>query len=566
MKETIVKILKKAIEEEKIKIEKKEIEPALEVPPSVEMGDYAFPCFILTSKMKMPPSEIALKIRANIKEKDFKEIQTSGPYINFFIDRKILAVNLIKQIRKDKDKFGSLNLGKGKKVVIEFPSPNTNKPLHLGHLRNISIGESVSRILEFSGEKVIRTNLNNDKGVHICKSMLAYKKWGKNKKPSKKNKSDHLVGDFYVMYSKKSKNNPKLESEAHEMLRKWEDGNSEIISLWKKMRDWSLKGFSETYKKLGIKHDQEYFESDIYKEGKEIILEGVNKKLFEQEKDGAVSINLEKQGLGKKYLLRADGTTIYMTQDIYLAFLKQKQFNPDELIYVVANEQDYHFKVLFYILNQLGFEKEKLKHLSYGMVNLPEGKMKSREGNVVDIDELIEEVKKLVGKEIKKREPKISKKELENRSNIISLAAIKYFLLKIDAKKNMLFNPKESIKFEGNTGPYLLYSYARANSILRKAKKKNKILCFDDLEKKELELIKKLSDFSEIIANAFNQLNPSLIANYSYELSQIFNEFYHTCPVIDSEKQEFRISLVESFKQVLKNSLSLLGIETLEKM
>jgi len=397
--------------------------------------------------------------------------------------------------------------------------------------------------------------------------MLAYKKWGKGKKPSKKIKSDHLVGDFYVKYSKKEKVDPKIEKEAHDMLGKWESGDKETILLWKKMNKWALDGFKETYKNFGIKHDKEYFESNIYTKGREIILKGVEKGIFEKIEDGSVKLDLKKEGLGEKYLLRADGTSLYITQDIYLAYLKQKEFHLTKSYYVVGNEQNYHFDVLFNVLKKLEITLNGLKHVSYGMVNLPEGKMKSREGIVVDADDLLQKMKKLAEKEIIKR-GKISKKELEKRSHLISLAAIKYFLLKVDSKKDMLFNPKESISFDGNTGPYLLYSYARANSIIRKSRMK-KIPNFKvpkELNQKEIDLILKMNEFEKACFESYKQLNPSIIANYSYEIAKIFNEFYHALPVLDSKEKDFRINLVNAFKETLKNSLNLLGIEVLEVM
>ncbi len=570
MQKEIAKLLKKAVDElgENVEIKEEEIESKIEIPNS-ENGDYAFPCFSLAGKIKIPPVDMALQIREKIKKipDAIKDIQTKGPYINFFLDRITLAKNIILEIKKQGDNFGKSAIKNPKKTMVEFPSPNTNKPLHLGHLKNMSIGESVSRILEFSGEKVIRANLNNDRGIHICKSMLAYKKFGKNKKPSKKLKSDHLVGDFYVLFAQKAKQNPKLENEAHEMLRKWEAGDSEILALAKKMNKWALDGQKQTYEKFGIHHDREYFESEIYSKGKEIVLDGVKKRIFQQQEDGSVKINLEQEGLGEKYLLRPDGTSLYITQDLYLAKLKLDEFDLDSSIYITGSEQEYHFKVLFSLLKKLGFNfSEQLHHLSYGMVNIPEGKMKSREGTVVDADDLIEKIQDLVKKELTKRE-KILKKELEKRSSTIALATIKYSLLKTDIKKTMVFNPKESIKFEGNTGPYLLYSYARANSILKKSKnKKSNKKNLTELEPHEIELIKKFSEFKKIITNSYKNLNPSLIANYSYQLAQTFNEFYHSCPVIGSENEDFRISLVESFRIILKNSLYLLGIDVLEKM
>ncbi|OIO39884.1 arginine--tRNA ligase [Candidatus Pacearchaeota archaeon CG1_02_30_18] len=569
MKEMVFGILKEALKKIEVKFEEDKIKSSIEVPKDYSKGDFAFPCFVLASTMKMPPHEIAIQIREAIGNPplDFESIETEGAYINFFSNRKILALRIISKIKRLGSNFGKSDFGKKEKVMVEFPSPNTNKPLHLGHLRNMSIGESISRISEFNGEKIIRTNLNNDRGIHICKSMLAYKKWGKGKKPSKKIKSDHLVGDFYVKYSKKEKVDPKIEKEAHDMLGKWESGDKETILLWKKMNKWALDGFKETYKNFGIKHDKEYFESNIYTKGREIILKGVEKGIFEKIEDGSVKLDLKKEGLGEKYLLRADGTSLYITQDIYLAYLKQKEFHLTKSYYVVGNEQNYHFDVLFNVLKKLEITLNGLKHVSYGMVNLPEGKMKSREGIVVDADDLLQKMKKLAEKEIIKR-GKISKKELEKRSHLISLAAIKYFLLKVDSKKDMLFNPKESISFDGNTGPYLLYSYARANSIIRKSRMK-KIPNFKvpkELNQKEIDLVLKMNEFEKACFESYKQLNPSIIANYSYEIAKVFNEFYHALPVLDSKEKDFRINLVNAFKETLKNSLNLLGIEVLEVM
>ena len=560
MKNKIVNLLKK-----EVKLEKSEIEKLIEIPPSIEMGDFAFPCFSLSKVLKKSPNLIAEDLKKKIKlPKEIEKIKVTGSYLNFFVDRKKFAENLIREVLKEKEKFGSSDLGRGKKTMIEFPSPNTNKPLHIGHLRNMSIGESVSRILEFFGNKIIRANLYNDRGIHICKSMVAYQKFGKGKNPDKK--SDHFVGDFYVKFNQESSTNKKFEEASQECLRQWEAEDKETIALWKKMNKWAVDGMKETCKLFGIKHDKEYYESKLYKKGKEIISEGLKKKIFKKGEGGEIRINLEKEGLGEKILLRSDGTSVYITQDLYLAKLKDDEFKLNGSIYVVGNEQEYHFKVLFSILKKLGFKFSKnLHHLSYGMVNLPKGKMKSREGKVVDADDLILEVQKLVKENLESRS-KLSKSELGARSLIIALSAIKYFLLKVDSKKNMLFNPKESINFEGDTGPYLLYSYARANSILEKARSRDKKFKIKNLEQKEIELVKKLSQFSESVSNAYKNFNPSLIANYSFELAKVFNEFYHLCPVINSENESFRLALVKSFKQVLKNSLTLLGIETLDKM
>lgn len=549
-----------------VALNKEEISSLLEVPLNEEFGDYAFPCFRISKN----PIEIAKQVAKKLKAgEEVERIEAVGPYINFFINKNKLA----EQILRIKEDYGKKK-EKGKKIMVEFPSPNTNKPLHLGHLRNMAIGESISRILEFSGNTIIRTNLNNDRGIHICKSMIAYEKWGKNNNPKKaKKKSDHFVGDYYVLFNKKAKQNPELEKQAQIFLQKWEKADKKTLQLWKKMNKWALDGFKQTYKLFGIKFNKEYFESETYKKGKEIVEEGLKKGIFIKQPDNSIIIKIGQRGkedLGEKILLRADGTSVYVTQDLYLAKLKQKQYHPDTSIYVVGNEQNYHFKVLFLILKKLGF-KQDLHHLSYGMVNLPSGKMKSREGEVIDADDFIKNIQALSKKELKKRY-KLSKKELENRSLKIALSAIKYALLKVDSSKNMLFNPKEAISFEGDTGPYLQYSYARASSILRKAKTKKRKKGkksknpVKQLVEKEIRLVKKIDKFPEIIALSSSKLNPSFISNYAVELAHIFNDFYHSCPVIGDESESLRLSLVKAFKITIKNALYLLGIEVMEEM
>ncbi|MFH1307291.1 MAG: arginine--tRNA ligase [archaeon] len=558
MKELIADLLSKYI-----KLNKNEILNLIEIPPDTRLGDYAFPCFRLAPILKRNPKEIAEELAEKISlslPREIEKVEAFNGYLNFLINLRFLVKDTILSLEKKEKK------SKKKIALVESPSPNTNKPLHLGHLRNMAIGESISRILESQNFNVKRLNLNNDRGVHITKSMLAYSKWGKGKSP--KEKTDKFVGDFYILYSKELKNHPELEQENQELLRKWEAGDKETLALWKKMNDWAYKGFAETYKKFGMKFDKEYYESQTYKKAKEIVSEGLKKGIFHKKQDGAVFIDLSKYGLGEKVVLRADGTSVYVTQDLYLAKLKYTQYKFDKSIYVVACEQDYHFKVLFKILEllKLPFAKNAL-HLSYGMVNLPEGRMKSREGKVVDADNLIDEMQTLALKELNKR-AKLSKKEIQDRSLKIALASIKYFLLKIEISKDMVFNPQEAIAFEGNSGPYLQYSYARASSILRKTKKKGKfnvggILEFD---KQEISLIKKLGQFSEVLESSYKNLNPALLANYSFELAQLFNEFYHSSQVINSDKEEFRLFLVEKFREIIKKSLYLLGIEVLEEM
>jgi len=561
-KEEIIKLLKK---------ETKLDEISLEVPPDSELGDYAFPCFILSKQMKKSPVMIAQELAKTIKPtKSIKEIRAIGPYLNFFVNKEKLSENVLKKISDEKDCYGTQKNTK-KKIVIEYPGPNTNKPLHLGHVRNMCLGYALSKILEANGNDVIHVNINNDRGVHICKSMLAYQKWGKKDSPEKsKMKSDFFVGKYYVMFSQKAKDDPKLEEEAQQMLERWEAGDKETIDLWKKMNRWAFDGFKQTYKTFDLKFKKEYFESETYKNGKDIVLDGLKKGLFYKKEDGAVAVDLSKQGFGEKVLLRANGTTVYVTQDIYLAKLKYDDFKYDKSLYVVATEQNHHFKVLFEILKLLKFPfAEKCYHFAYGMVNLTTGKMKSREGTVVDADTLMEEVTELAKEETKKRNKDISEKDLDERANKIALGAIRFYILKYDPLKDILFDPKESISFEGETGPYLQYTYARINSILEKNDEKIK----EDIdvsllkEKEELELIKLLSNYEEIVKQAGNYKINNL-ARYLLDLAQSFNNFYHAYPVLkaDTGIKEARLLLISCVKQVLKNGLYLLGIDVLEKM
>ncbi len=567
MKEIIIELLEKQLKELNIDLDAGKIEEVLRVPPANELGDYSFPCFILSKIAKQNPAQTASLLADRIEKtrsEAIEKIEVKGPYLNFFLNKSLMAQKVIGEVEQKKEEFckGNKQIGK---IMVEFPAPNTNKPLHLGHLRNMAIGESISRILEFNRNRVIRSNLNNDRGIHICKSMLAYRKFGGNKQPDKK--SDHFVGDFYVLYHQKAREDPSLEKEVEEMLRKWEAGDKPVIDLWKKMNRWALDGFDQTYKTLGIKHNRNYYEHEIYTRGKEIVAEGLKKGIFEKRDDGAVIIDLGKEGFDEKVLMRADGTSIYITQDLYLAKLKDDEYHLDGSIYVVGNEQEYHFKILFLILKKLGFKfAENLKHLSYGMVVLPEGKMKSREGTVVDADDLIDEVNSLAREELEARY-RLPAEELTRRSHKIAMAAINYNLLKVDVFKNMIFNPQESISFEGDTGPYILYTYARASSIVRKF---GKTISYDlpikIVEEAENLLVKKINEFPGMVEQAAEKYNPSLIAHYSFDLAKIFNEFYHTCPVIHSDHENSRIRLIEAFRTIMKNSLYLLVIDAIEEM
>lgn len=542
-----------------------EVDNLVEVPPRDDMGDFAFPCFRLAGKLKKNPmviaEDLAEKFRTELP-KEISNVDFKGAYVNFFIDKRILAKNVLKNVKKKG--FGKLNIGKRKRIGMEYTSPNTNKALHIGHLRNIAIGDSVSKIIESVGGKVSHLNLFNDRGILISKSMIGYEKFAKGKSPGKV-KGDKFVGDLYVKFSKESEKNLELEDLAKEKLRLWEEGDKEALALWKKLNSWVYKGMQETFDKFGMsKIDKNYYESEIYSEGRSIVEKGLEKGLFVK-KDGAVIVDLEEEKLGEKVLLRSDGTSVYMTQDLFLAEQKVKDFKLDSSYYVVGCDQEYHFKVLFNILEKLGLKKD-WRHLSYGMVSLPSGKMKSREGTAVSADDLIDETVAIARKGIIERSAsKLSDKELNSRALKIALAAIKYNLLKVDIHKGIVFNPKEAVAFEGDTGPYLLYSYARASSIIRKVKSKAAVKIID-LKDSEIRLLKKIDSFEDVLEKAYENLAPNLIANYCFELAQIFNEFYHACPVMGSIEEGFRLKLVDAFRVTLKKGIELLGIETVEEM
>lgn len=560
MKEVIVDTLTEQLSGH---LDREQVERALEVPPDESLGDFAFPCFPLARVLRKNPVAIAEELAGKLSGADgIAEARAVKGYLNIFVDKKALAADVLGRIRSGG--YGRASVGQT--VVVEYASPNTNKPLHLGHLRNISIGESVARLLQFCGNHVVRTSVNNDRGVHICKSMLAYEKWGNGATPrSEGKKPDHLVGDYYVLFSRKAGEDASLNEQAQEMLRKWEAGDEHVRELWSRMNAWAFEGFEATYRLFGIAFDKQYYESELYTKGKEIVNDGLARGIFAKRDDGAVVVDLEKEKLGQKVLLRSDGTAVYIVQDLYLAGLKNTEYNFDRSVYVVGNEQEYHFKVLAEIFRKLGFPiADKLYHLSYGMVELPEGKMKSREGTVVDADDIINDTKNLAREEVASRY-ELTGDELEERSLKIALAAIKYTLLKIDTAKNMVFNPRQAISFEGDTGPYLLYSYARASSILRKLEDEPP---FAPVEPDEYEarLVKALGRFPEVVAAVHDKLTPSYLAGYAFSLAQVFNEFYHHCPVIKSDRAGFRVALVNALRTVLKDCINLLGIEEIEEM
>lgn len=554
-------------------------------------GDITIVVFPLLRFIKGNPAQIAETIGSYLQE--HSDIVEGFNVVKGFLNLVISDRYYISYFNSitDFSNFGTVQQKDGA-IMVEYSSPNTNKPLHLGHIRNNLLGYSVAEILAASGKKVYKTQIINDRGIHICKSMVAWLKFGENETPESTGlKGDKLVGNYYVKFDKEYKSeiealiqqgNTEEEAkkqapillEAQDMLRKWEAGDEKIVALWKKMNEWVYKGFDESYKALGVDFDTNYYESNTYLLGKEFVAEGLDKNIFYTKEDGSVWIDLTDEGLDEKIVLRADGTAVYMTQDIGTAIQRIKDFpDIDGLVYTVGNEQDYHFKVLFLILRKMGFEwAQNLHHLSYGMVDLPEGKMKSREGTVVDADELILEMTKTAGdisQELGKLEG-YSEEEKQGLYKIIGLGALKYYILKVDPKKRILFDPKESIDFNGNTGPFIQYTYARIQSILRKADFKTKEnISTESLHPKEKELIKLIQSYPEIIQNAAENLSPALIANFTYELVKSYNSFYQSVPIFGADKENekvLRIQLSYGVSNVIKSSFKLLGIEVPGRM
>jgi arginyl-tRNA synthetase len=550
------------------------------------------------------PEDTAQDLGAYIKQNceaiaDFNVVKG---FLNLVIDKKAW-LSLLNEMNQN-EKFGEKPVTENSPLVmIEYSSPNTNKPLHLGHVRNNLLGWSLAQIMEANGNKVVKTNIVNDRGIHICKSMLAWLKYGNGETPETSGKKgDHLIGDYYVAFDwhyraevaelkakyiaegmdeesaeKKAKEESPLIKEAHEMLVKWEQNDPEVRALWKKMNDWVYAGFDETYKALGVGFDKIYYESNTYLVGKKKVEEGLAKGLFFRKDDNSVWADLTDEGLDQKLLLRSDGTSVYMTQDIGTAEMRFNDFPIDKMIYVVGNEQNYHFQVLSILLDRLGFKWGKeLVHFSYGMVELPNGKMKSREGTVVDADDLIAAMiadAKQTSEELGKFKD-MSEEERNEIARIVGLGALKYFILKVDARKNMLFNPEESIDFNGNTGPFIQYTYARIRSILRKAAAEGITIpttLSDEmpLNEKEIELIQKLNEFGAAVERAGKDYSPSGIANYCYELTKAFNQFYHDYSILgaDTENEKVvRLVLAQNVGKTLKNGMALLGIEVPERM
>ena len=558
-------------------------------------GDYTVVVFPFLALSKKRPEETAQEIGEYLKNN--VTAISSFNVVKGFLNLAISAnywVDLLNEIDKD-EKWGITPVTENSPLVmVEYSSPNTNKPLHLGHIRNNLLGYALSNIIEANGNKVVKTNIVNDRGIHICKSMLAWLKWGEGETPaSSGKKGDHLIGDYYVAFDKhyKAELNELMEkgmskeeaeatsplmAEAREMLVKWEAGDKEVRALWEKMNNWVYEGFDETYKRLGVDFDKIYYESDTYLVGKETVLGGLEKGIFYRREDESVWADLKNDGLDEKLLLRSDGTSVYMTQDIGTAQLRFRDYPIDKMVYVVGNEQNYHFQVLSLLLDKLGFSWGKgLVHFSYGMVELPEGKMKSREGTVVDADDLMDEMigtARETSEELGNKLNDLTEEEKANINRIIGLGALKYFMLKVDARKNMLFNPKESIDFNGNTGPFIQYTYARTRSIERKADEagvnRNNAKP-ETISEKECAIIRMLNDYPAIVRQAGTDYSPSGIANYAYELAKEYNQFYHDFSILREENEAtkaFRILLTHNVGKIIKSAMNLLGIEVPERM
>ncbi len=586
----IADVLNDVAKEKNIALENAVTETSItsETPPNPEMGDVGVPLFAFAKIFRMGPPQIAgmvvEKLSAKTELKDIGNFIAVGPYVNLKFNKSLVSKMIIEKIIGQGASYGTTDEDgvkplDGKRVMIEFSSPNTNKPLHLGHLRNDALGESCSRILKNAGADVFKVNIINDRGVHICKSMLAYQKFHEAKGDTPETlglKSDRFVGDCYVEFNNYSKENNTAEAEAQNLLVEWEKGNEEVRKLWKIMNNWAISGVQQTYERTGVSFDKLYFESNTYLKGKEEILQGLKDGLFYKEEDGSVWVDLAEINLDKKVLLRKDGTALYMTQDIGTAIYRHTDWDFNELVYVVGSEQNYHFQVLFYILKKLGYDwANQLHHLSYGMVNLPEGKMKSREGTVVDADDLIDSLRDGAIEEITEKGRENAVGDVNEVGEKVALGALHYFLLQTSPTKDMIFNPKESLSFNGNTGPYLQYMGARISSILKRAEQdgllsQDGVIDYSVLTNDaEWELVKTLELYPKIVQKAAENLDPSNIANYLYDVAKSFSRFYHDCPIINAaqpEQKAPRLALAKSTLVVLKNAMELILVPFLENM
>lgn len=553
---------------------------AAEAPPDAAMGDVGFPMFPFAKVLRMGPPQIAAALAERLSAKAGQApagtVKAVGPYLNVFLDRASVAEQALSS-RSLGASYGRSSSLAGSKVMIEFSSPNTNKPLHLGHLRNDVLGESSARILRANGAEVMKINLVNDRGVHICKSMLSYMAYGGGRTPEDEGKkTDHFVGDYYVKFNELKKEDPRAEEKAQELLVKWEAGDPETIALWKKMNEWAVGGIRRTYERTGVSFDKYYYESQIYLTGKDEVQKGLASGVFFKAEDGSVRVDLTPIGLEEKVLLRKDGTSIYMTQDLGLAIHRHADWPFDRLVYVVANEQQYHFKVLFYILKRLGYEwADSLFHLSYGLVNLPEGRMKTREGTVVDADSLLDSLRELALEEIQAKGREDAVGDPQDTAEKIALGAVHYYLAQATPSKDMIFNPKESLSFNGDTGPYIQYMGARISSLLRKRDRGEggaaKGVVRPELlsSPTEWELVRLVSSYPEAVEQAGAEYNPAIVAAHMYAVASAFSKFYHDEPILNCDEPDraaTRLALSEAVLVVLKNGLELLCIPFLEAM
>lgn len=555
-------------------------ELVLEIPPKPELGDIAVPMFPFAQLFKTAPPTIAGMVCGEIERRGDSSrfsVQAAGPYVNIKVDPVSYSRSVMDQVSEQGDAYGRSDALTGTKVMIEFSCPNTNKPLHLGHMRNNAIGESVARLFEGCGAQVRKVNLINDRGIHICKSMLAYSRFGDEKTPESEGiKSDRFVGDYYVAYNSWQEEDPEAEKLAREMLLKWEAGDSETVALWKRMNTWAIEGIEETYRKTGISFDHIYYESETYKLGKEEVLKGHDQGTFYKDDSGAIIVDLEEIDLDKKVLLRGDGTSLYMTQDLGTAIQRHRDWPFHRMVYVVGSEQQYHFQVLFYILKKLGYAwAESLHHLSYGMVNLTEGKMKSREGTVVDADDLLSQLADLAEAEIREkgREEKIS--DPRATAERIALGALHFYLLQTSPGKDMIFDPKKSIAFTGSTGPYLQYTCARISTMLDKFEERKEDIGKGEFNpelltvREEWELVKYAGRFQEVLEKSCNEMNPSYMVTYLYETAKTFSQYYHDNPVLHNDDPNLvitRVTLAKAVLQVLKNGLFFINVPFLASM
>lgn len=566
MKQVVVKLLKKALNKLKIDLKDEDLEKLIETPPKLDMGDYSFPCFFMAEELKMSPHEIALELResiGNIPVTDLDDVQVIGGYINFFIARKSLARQVIWDSIQKKKNFGKINIGNRKKIVVEFSSPNIAKPFGIGHLRSTIIGNSIAKICNFVGYSPVKINYLGDWGTQFGKLVYGFEKYGSEDKLMK-DPINHLL-NIYIKVNKSKRN----EKPSREAFKKLEQRDKKSLMLWKIFRNLSVKEFEKVYEIFNIDFDIYEGESDTIKYTKRVVEELKQKKLLKKSK-GALIVDLNEYGLGVCLIQKTDGTTLYATRDIAAAIKRYEKYKFEKMIYQVGKEQELHFKQIFKVLELMGYEWAKnCIHSEHGLyLDKDKKKFATRKGKIVFMDEILKKTKSLAAKEIKKRFPKIKKSEMDERALKVAIASIFYGDLKNNKKNNIVFDLKKFTSFEGNTGPYILYSYARAGSILKKAdaKKITSKFSIPDLEEKEFELIKALSQFSNNVLESFTHLNPSFIANYCYQISQKFNEFYQNCPVIKSDSSMFRLALVESFRQILRNALRLLGIEALEEM